>query len=539
MSGTAAAVNEVSKGSKTDLVDGRYTVRIDLDAPAGAVDVSAVLVTVDGKVRSDADFVFFNNPEAPGVRLESDAVVSVDLSALPADIHRVVIAGSTEAQEIRFGEIRGLRVAIAGATQSLTFVPPGLASETVLQAVALYRRGSGWRLDAIGQGYAAGLAAFATEHGIVVDDEPAETPAQSAASAPPQPFAPAQPPQSFAPPVPPQPFAPPPPGTPPQPFAPPPGQPAGAGQSFAPPNHFAPPPPGPPPHPGAQQPFAPPPPGAPPYPGAPQPYPAQHPAPPHPTAPGGTPQPPAIDLRKVDVVLTKDSPGRRASIDLRKGDPGYVLTVGLEWDGRGAKYDPHGRVTQFGEGDLDVYFFCRNEITGDFVVISGEKGHQGDLNVWPFMHHQGDSRGPGANNLPATEQVIVRPTENGDLLLNVYQSVDNGAGAIDKFGNPRVRVRYGRPGPDGLPGPDADQITVLIGNGKNSFWATVAHIDVRDGILTVDGTIQYSRAFSERMPVLDTRGNWVRSAKNGPVGRSKKSHGLGLSAYAGRCPDPR
>ncbi|MBC7304970.1 MAG: TerD family protein [Nocardia sp.] len=433
---------EVGKGSKTDLVDGHYTVRLDLDSPAGAVDVAAVLLTADGKVRTDDDFVFFNNPSAPGVRLESDAVVSVDLSALPAEIHRVVITGSTEAQGIRFGVVAGLRVAVDGASQSVSFVPPGLDSETVLQAVALYRRGSGWRLDAIGQGYSAGLAAFATEHGISVDteEEPAEVPAVPAMAK------------------------------------------AAAPQSVT---------------------------------------------------------SPSIDLRKVDVVLTKDSADRRASIDLRKGDPGYVLTVGLEWDGRGAKYDSNGRCTEFGVGDLDVYFFCRNEATDDYVVLSGEKGHQGDIGTWPFIHHQGDSRGPGADNQPATEQVTVRPTENGDLLVNVYQSVDNGAGAIDKFGNPRVRVRYGRPGPDGLPDKDADQITVIVGNGKSSFWATVAHIDVRDGILTVDGTVRYSRAFSERMPVLDTTGAWVRSAKNGPVGRSKKANGLGLSSYEGRCPTPR
>ncbi|MFD3701629.1 TerD family protein [Nocardia sp. NPDC058658] len=441
MSGRAATMVEVVKGSKTDLVDGQYTVRLDLDSPAGTVDIAAVLLTADGKVRSDADFVFFNNPSAPGVQLESDAVVAVDLSALPSDIHRVVITGSTEAQGIRFGAIAGLRVSVVGASQSVSFVPPGLDSETVLQAVALYRRGSGWRLDAIGQGYSAGLAAFATDHGIVVDaeEESAEVVAPQAVTPAPQAVTPA----------------------------------------------------------------------------------------------------PSVDLRKVDVVLTKDSPDRRATIDLRKGDPGYVLTVGLEWDGRGAEYDDYGRCTKRGVGDLDVYFFCRNEITGDYVVLSGEKGHQGDIAKWPFIHHQGDSQGPGVNNQPAREQVIVRPTENGDLLLNVYQSVDNGAGAIDKFGKPRVRVRYGRPGPDGLPGEDADQITVVIGNGKSSFWATVAHIDVRDGILTVDGTIHYSRAFSERMPVLDTNGTWVRSAKNGPVGRSKKANGLGLSRYEGQCPTPR
>ncbi|GGK35025.1 TerD family protein [Nocardia camponoti] len=457
---------EVSKGAKTDLAERRYSVRIDVDHPVGAVDVLAVLVTADGRVRSDADLVFFNNPTAPGVAVVADSAVTVDLSSVPADVARVVIAGSTEAQGLRFGEVSGVRITVSGSEEEIRFAPTGLGAETVLQGVALYRRGDGWRLDAIGQGYSAGLAAFATDHGIVVDEpeQPAPAfaaPATGAASAntvssAPTVRAPVAPPASVAP---------------------------GLGSP-------------------------------------------------------GTPGP-AIDLRKVDVVLTKDSPDKRARIDLRKGDPGYVLTVGLEWDGRGAKYDKAGNVTTYGTGDLDVYFFCRNEVTGEFVVISGEKGHQGTIDAWPFMHHQGDSRGPGAGNAPASEQVIVRPTENGDLLLNVYQSVDNGAGAIDTFGRPRVRVRYGRPGPDGLPGPDADQITVLIGNGKNSFWATVAHIDVQDGILTVDGTTRYSRAFSEKMPVLDTRGEWQRSFKGGPTGRSKKASGLGLSHYEGRCPEAR
>ena len=130
----------------------------------------------------------------------------------------------------------------------------------------------------------------------------------------------------------------------------------------------------------------------------------------------------------------------------------------------------------------------------------------------------------------------MRPTENGDLLVNVYQSVDNGAGAIDAFGRPRVVVRYGRPGADGRPGPDADEITVHVGNGRNSFWATVAHIDVQDGVLTVDGETRYSKLFSERMPGLDTAGRWVAKPAGGPKGRSKKHNGgVGLDRFAGTC----
>lgn len=419
---------DVTKGSRTDLTASRYVV--DVGGAGGLVDIAAVLLGADGRVRTDDDLVFFNNPRQPGVALTEGGAVEIDLDAVPADVQRVLVTGSTEAQGARFGDVGDVVVGVRGPGQEIVFTPGGLSSETVLQMVALYRRGSGWRLDAIGQGYSAGLAAFATEHGIEVDE----------------------------------------------------------------------------PEPAAVEPVA-----------------AAAPAP--------------VRMEKVSISLTKDSPDRTARIDLRKsgGEPGWVLTVGLEWDGRGAVYDRDGRVTRYGKGDLDVYFFCRNEETDEFVVISGEPGHQGRLDTWPHIHHSGDSRGPGRGGGPAVEQVEMTPTENGDLLVNVYQSVDNGGGAIDAFGRPRIAIRYGRAGRDGKPGPDADEVLVHVGNGKNSFWATVAHIDVKDGILTVDGETRYSKLFSERMPGLDASGRWVAKPKGGPVGRSKKAFGQGLSAYEGRC----
>nr|WP_254622741.1 TerD family protein [Rhodococcus sp. W8901] len=438
---------EVVKGSKTDLAEDRYTVRLTTAGQPGMVDIAAVLLADDGKVRSDDDFVFFNNPTAPGVALTADDSVSVDLTTVPADIHRVLLTASTEAQGIDFGAVTGLSVEVHGTSQRLRFTPSSLSTETVLQVVALYRRGTGWRMDAIGQGYSHGLAALAGEHGIDVDD---------------------------------------------------PGTPADATSAPASPS-----------------------------------------APPTPeiAAPAAAAAPP-ISFEKVKVALTKESPDRTARIDLRKGqgDPNWVLTVGLEWDGRGATYDRNGKVKKYGTGDLDVYFFCRNEDTDEYVVISGDKGHRGSLEHWPFIHHYGDSQGPGKGKKPAVEQVRVLPNENGDLLVNIYQSVDNGAGALDTFGNPRVAIRYGRAGKDGLPGPDADEILVYVGNSKNSFWATVAHIDVQDGVLTVDGETRYSRIGSERMPGLDSKGKWVRKPSGGPTGRSKKRNGgLGLDKYSGRC----
>lgn len=166
---------EVSKGSKVDLTDQSYTVRIATSNSAGAVDIAAVLLTSAGVVRNDDDFIFFNNPKAQGVSLVSDESISIDLLSLPAEINRVLVTASTEAQQKQFRDVPGLAVEVRGPTQLLTFAPTGLTTETVLQVVALYRRGATWRLDAIGQGYSQGLAAFAVEHGIDVD-EPASAP---------------------------------------------------------------------------------------------------------------------------------------------------------------------------------------------------------------------------------------------------------------------------------------------------------------------------------------------------------------------------
>lgn len=476
---------QLRKGSKTDLTARTYTVRVSTTGHDGTVDVGAVLLGPDGRVRSDNDFVFFNNPHADGCALVREDTIDIDLSAIPASVDRILITASTEAQNTHFGAVSGLRVHLSSATGTLFFTPAGLTTETVLQAVAFYRRGASWRLDAIGQGYAQGLAKLATEHGITIDEPP-----RTLDAAPVQPVgAPVQPGDS------------------------------GSAQdiSTAAKSMFS----------SAKSALS----------AARKTMSAAASAGTTATQPPTDAGPP-VSFDKVTVALTKDSSNRTAKIDLRKsqGDPNWVLTVGLEWDGRGAAYDRNGNVTKFGTGDLDVYFFCRNENTNDYVVISGDRGHQGSLKKWPYIHHYGDSKGPGRGNKPAAEQVRVLPNENGDLLVNIYQSVDNGAGALDKFGKPRVAIRYGRAGKNGLPGPDADEILIFVGNSKNSFWATVAHIDVQDGVLTVDGETRYSRVGSEKMPGLDANSTWVRAPAGGPTGRSKKRNaGLGLDKYKGKC----
>lgn len=92
-------MSALSKGQNGPLPAGPVTVTVDLPAPA---DVSALLVTESGKVRSDADFVFFNQPNGPGVSLTNGAL-RIDGSLVPADIAQVRVAITLDDASSSFG----------------------------------------------------------------------------------------------------------------------------------------------------------------------------------------------------------------------------------------------------------------------------------------------------------------------------------------------------------------------------------------------------------------------------------------------------
>ncbi|MGW0473107.1 TerD family protein [Streptomyces coeruleorubidus] len=206
----------MTPGSNIPLSAARVTV--DVAAPV-RLDVSGLLLTADGKVRSDDDFIFYNQPSGPGVTYRSgggtapDAII-VDTSALPPGIEKIVVTASPDAAGQTF---RGIEptATIRNADDSsvlASFTPPQLGDETALVIVEIYLRNGQWKARAVGQGYSNGLAGIATDFGVSVE-EPA-APAQQPVTPPP---APAQPP--VAPPAPPvtTPAAPPAPATPPPP----------------------------------------------------------------------------------------------------------------------------------------------------------------------------------------------------------------------------------------------------------------------------------------------------------------------------------
>ncbi|WP_076973778.1 TerD family protein [Streptomyces sp. M1013] len=188
----------MTPGSNIPLSAARVTV--DVAAPV-RLDVSGLLLTADGKVRSDDDFIFYNQPTGQGVTYRSgggtapDAIV-VDTSAVPPGIEKIVVTASPDAAGQTFQGVEPTATIRNADDNSVlaTFTPPQLGTETALVIVEVYLRNGAWKARAVGQGYANGLAGIATDFGVTVE-EPA---APAAQPAPPQPQAVTPPPPPAA-----------------------------------------------------------------------------------------------------------------------------------------------------------------------------------------------------------------------------------------------------------------------------------------------------------------------------------------------------
>ncbi|MYV55612.1 TerD family protein [Streptomyces sp. SID3212] len=169
------------------------------------VDASALLLGTDGRVRSDDDFVFYNQPRHPSglVRRLSKKQVSegltdsveADLGALDRTVDQVVLAASCddEGEDAgTFRQVRDLRILLYdaqvadGEPLAVFDVQPETGDETAVICGELYRRGDGWKFRAVGQGYLSGLIGLATAFGVSVDDtaDPADSAAEPGAPSP-------------------------------------------------------------------------------------------------------------------------------------------------------------------------------------------------------------------------------------------------------------------------------------------------------------------------------------------------------------------
>lgn len=194
------------KGQNAPLAAERIRIIVDVAAPA---DLSALLLTAAGRVRSDADFAHPRQPKADGVgwvQADQRQELALDLSAVPPDVERVIAVVSVD--DRAFGAVPApiARLLDTNGEEFGTFVISGLSDERALIAWELYRRAGAWKFRAVGQGYSGGLAQLSSAHGVSAPPpaRPVTRPAASSRAhrglTPPSPAAsPAQPPQAVRP----------------------------------------------------------------------------------------------------------------------------------------------------------------------------------------------------------------------------------------------------------------------------------------------------------------------------------------------------
>ncbi|MFE2100464.1 TerD family protein [Streptomyces sp. PTD9-10] len=218
------------KGSNAPVPTTALRVELGWRSGPGVPDADAsALLLAAGKVRSDGDFVFYNQPAHPsgavrheGKRAAGGLVTDtllVDLARVESGIERVVLAASADGGT--FGQVPDLYIEVTDAAGGAVarFDSPGATVETAFVLGEFYRRQGGWKFRAVGQGYSSGLEGLATDFGITVDEPQHTAPPRTAAAPPPAPPA--------APPVPPRATLPPP-ATAPVPLPPPPATPPAA-----------------------------------------------------------------------------------------------------------------------------------------------------------------------------------------------------------------------------------------------------------------------------------------------------------------------
>ena len=187
----------LSKGGNVSLskeAPGLASVRVGLgwdqrvtDGTAFDLDASVFLLNEGGRVRSDADFVFYNNPQGAGGAVVhqgdnltgqgdgDDEVVLVHLSQLPQEITKIAFAVTIHEAETRrqnFGMVSNAFIRVVNADGGTELARYDLSEDASTEAAMvfgeLYRHGAEWKFRAVGQGFNGGLGPLARSYGVNV-----------------------------------------------------------------------------------------------------------------------------------------------------------------------------------------------------------------------------------------------------------------------------------------------------------------------------------------------------------------------------------
>ncbi|MFZ2727224.1 MAG: TerD family protein [Methylococcaceae bacterium] len=162
--------------------DARATDGADFD-----LDASAFMLKENGKVRTDGDFIFYNQMRSTCGSVEhlgdnrtgagegDDEQIVVLLDKVPADIQRVVFTVTIHDADKRkqnFGQVSGAYVRVINKDSLIEVARYDLSEDASIETAMIfgeiYRYNGEWKFKAVGQGYAGGLGPLASQYGVNV-----------------------------------------------------------------------------------------------------------------------------------------------------------------------------------------------------------------------------------------------------------------------------------------------------------------------------------------------------------------------------------
>ena len=151
------------------------------------LDASAFLLNATGKVRSDADFIFYNQLKSQDGSVShtgdnrtgdgdgDDEAIEINLAKVPAEVAKVAIAVTihdAEPRRLNFGMVSNAYVRVVNQETNQEVARYDLAedasTETALIFAEVYRHNGEWKFKAVGQGYKGGLGPLARNYGVNV-----------------------------------------------------------------------------------------------------------------------------------------------------------------------------------------------------------------------------------------------------------------------------------------------------------------------------------------------------------------------------------
>ncbi|MBI6547339.1 TerD family protein [Xenorhabdus lircayensis] len=151
------------------------------------LDASVFMVGENGKVLSDKHFVFFNNTTSPdgsvvhqgdnrtGEGEGDDEQVKINLTGVPEDVKKIIFSVTiydAEARTQNFGMVSNSFIRVVNEDSNAEIARFDLSedasTETAMVFGELYRHNAEWKFKAVGQGFAGGLSALASQHGVSV-----------------------------------------------------------------------------------------------------------------------------------------------------------------------------------------------------------------------------------------------------------------------------------------------------------------------------------------------------------------------------------